>query len=395
MRLRPLLLTGVFLVAALVALADIDWGFNALRVYMAASQPLEVGEPPHRESSSGVDFTATAITDQLKMPWSFAFLPGGDMLVTERGGTLQRLDPKTGALTAISGLPDVFYAGQGGLFDVALHPDFPAPPAVYFTYAASMGEGGSTTRLARAQLNGNALEQWEVLYTTEPVQDTRKHYGGRLLFTDGYLYMTMGERGAADLAQQLDTDLGKVLRFRADGSVPDDNPFAATPGARRAIFTYGHRNPQGLARHPGTGEIWVAEHGPQGGDELNRLLPGANYGWPVITYGEEYGGGKIGEGTARQGMEQPVHYYVPSIATGGLAFYQGERFPGWNGDAFIGALRALHLNRLDFGPDGRATEHRLLSDLQLRVRDVKQGPDGNLYVLSEQGSLVRLDPAGR
>jgi glucose/arabinose dehydrogenase len=394
MRLRPFLLTGTLLVAVLVAWSEIDWGFNALRLYMAARQPLEVGESPHRESSTGVDFTATAVTDQLTMPWSFAFLPDGDILVTERGGTLQRLDPKTGALAAISGLPEVYYAGQGGLLDVAPHPAFPDPAWLYFTYSAPMGKEGSTTRLARALLKGDALEEWEILYTTEPVQSTRKHYGGRLLFTDGYLYMTMGERGVGDLAQQLDTDLGKVLRFRTDGSIPDDNPFAATPGARKAIFTYGHRNPQGLARHPATGEIWVAEHGPQGGDELNRLVPGANYGWPVITYGEEYGGGKIGIGTAKEGMEQPVYYYVPSIATGGLAFYHGEQFPGWNGDAFITALRAFHLNRLAFAPDGKVTEHRLLSDLQLRVRDVKQGPDGLLYVLSEQGSLVRLDPAG-
>lgn len=394
MKIRPLLLTGTLLAVLLLALSDTDWGFNALRLYMAARQPLEVGEAPHRESSAGVDFTATAITDQLKMPWSFAFMPDGDILVTERGGSLQRLDPQTGALTAISGLPEVYYAGQGGLLDVALHPEFPNPGWLYFTYSAPMGEKGSTTRLARALLKDATLEQWEILYTTEPVQSTSKHYGGRLLFTDGYLYMTMGERGAGDLAQQLDTDLGKVLRFRTDGSIPDDNPFAEAPGARKAIFTYGHRNPQGLARHPVTGDVWVTEHGPQGGDELNRLEPGVNYGWPVITYGEEYGGGKIGEGTAKEGMAQPAYYYVPSIATGGLAFYQGTAFPGWNGDAFIGALRAFHLNRLAFGPGGKVTEHRLLSDLQLRVRDVKLGPDGRLYVLSEQGSLLRLDPAG-
>jgi glucose/arabinose dehydrogenase len=203
----------------------------------------------------------------------------------------------------------------------------------------------------------------------------------------------MGERGKDELAQDLSTDLGNVLRFNRDGSIPKDHPFATTSGARPAIFTYGHRNPQGFARHPVTGELWVSEHGPQGGDELNRLSSGANYGWPVITYGEEYGGGKIGEGTVKAGMEQPVYYYVPSIATSGLSFYQGSQFPGWNGDAFIGALRALHLNQLIFGPDDKVTEHRLLSDLNLRVRDVKQGPDDNLYVLSEQGSLVRLTPA--
>jgi len=341
-----------------------------------------------------VAFTVTAVTDRLAMPWSFAFLPGGDILVTERGGTLRRLHPDSGTLASISGVPAVFHEGQGGLFDVALHPDFPARPWIYLTYAAPMGEGRSTTRLVRARLEGDALGQLQVLYTAAPAEASQKHYGGRLLFADGYLYMTVGERGHRKRAQALDNDLGKVLRFYPDGRIPADNPFIATAGAKPAIYSYGHRNPQGLARHPETGAIWVTEHGPQGGDELNRLHPGANYGWPVITYGEEYGGGVIGEGVAKAGMEQPVYYYVPSIATGGLAFYHGEQFPAWRGDAFIGALRQLHLNRVAFAPDGSIAEHRLLEDLGLRVRDVKVGPDGNLYILSEQGSLLRLAPAG-
>jgi glucose/arabinose dehydrogenase len=391
-RIRPLLLaTCALLVVA--AAYNIDWGFNALRLYMAASQPLEAGEPPHREQAGAVAFTATALTDALHMPWSFAFMPGGDILVTERGGTLQRFDPDSGELTSINGVPEVFYQGQGGLFDVALHPDFPNPAWVYLTYAAPLGDSGSTTRLARALLEGDGLGRVEILYTTEPVMKTQKHYGGRLLLSEGYLYMTMGERGHRDLAQQLDNDLGKVLRFHIDGGIPADNPFAGTPGAKPAIYSYGHRNPQGLDQHPDTGEFWVTEHGPQGGDELNRLVPGANYGWPVITYGEEYGGGKIGEGTAKAGMEQPVYYYVPSIATGGLAFYHGDRFPAWHGDAFIGALRKFYLSRVVIGADGATTEHRLLSDLGLRVRDVKVGPDGNIYILNEQGSLIRLEPA--
>lgn len=393
MKLRSLFIATTLLLVGTAAVYKIDWSFNALRLYMAVSQPLEVGEPPHQESAGKVNFTATALTDQFVMPWSFAFMPGGDILVTERGGTLKRFSPATGKLQRISGVPDVFYEGQGGLLDVALHPDFPSSSWIYLTYVAPMDEGHSTTRLARAQLKGNALIELEVLYTVEPVQNTKKHYGGRLLFSDGYLYMTMGERGKQDLAQQLDTDLGKVLRFTADGSIPNDNPFVGTPGAHPAIYSYGHRNPQGLARHPATGDLWVTEHGPQGGDELNRLIPGGNYGWPVITYGEQYGGGKIGEGTKKEGMEQPVYFYVPSIATGGLAFYQGTQFPTWNGDAFIGALRAFHLNRLRFEPDGTVTEHRLLPDLNLRLRDVKVGPDGDLYLLSEQGSLIRLTPA--
>jgi aldose sugar dehydrogenase len=401
MRLRFWLLAAPVMMVAVLAVSGIDWNGYALRMYMSASQPLEVDDAPHRETSGGVDFTLTAITDELDMPWSFAFMPDGDILVTERSGSIQRLDPESGTLTPVIGVPEVYYQGQGGLLDIALLPaSQPASPAgsaqplwVYLTYSAPMGDDGSTTRLARARLQDDALSELEVLYTTEPVQTTKKHYGGRLLFVDNHLYMTMGERGQRDLAQQLDADMGKVLRFNSDGSVPADNPFATTPGARPAIYSYGHRNPQGLARHPVTGDIWLTEHGPQGGDELNRLQPGANYGWPVITYGEEYGGGKIGEGTAKAGMEQPVYYYVPSIATSALSFYQGEPFPEWNGNAFIGALRGLHLNRLSFNPDGTAVEHRMLSDLNLRLRDVKQGPDGNLYLLSEQGALLRLEPA--
>jgi aldose sugar dehydrogenase len=393
LKLRPFLLVITLLVLGVATIPFIDWGFYALRLYMAVSQPLGVDAPPHRASSGGIDFTATAITDRLKMPWSFAFMPGGDILLTERGGTLQRLDPESGTLTPIAGVPEVFYEGQGGLLDVALHPDFTTQAWVYLTYAAPMGEGRSTTRLARALLKENALHNWQLLYTTEPAQNTKLHYGSRLVFADGYLYMTMGERGQRDLAQQLNNDLGKILRFHPDGSIPTDNPFARTAGARPAIYSLGHRNPQGLARHPVTGELWVTEHGPQGGDELNRVRPGGNYGWPVITYGEEYGGGKIGEGTAKAGMEQPVYYYVPSIATAGLSFYQGRQFPGWNGDAFIAALRAFHLNRLEFGSSGKVTEHRMLSELNVRLRDVKQGPDDNLYLLTEQGSLIRLEPA--
>ena len=393
LNLRPFLLAIILLVLGVAAIPSIDWSFYALRLYMAVSQPLAVDAPPHRESSGGVDFTATAITDRLKMPWSFAFMPGGDILLTERGGALQRLDPGSGTLTPVAGVPEVFYEGQGGLLDVALYPDFTAHAWVYFTYSVPMGEGRSTTRLARALLKEDALHNWQLLYTAEPAQNTKIHYGGRLLFADGYLYMTMGERGQRDLAQQLDNDLGKVLRFHPDGSIPTDNPFSRTAGARPAVYSLGHRNPQGLARHPVTGELWVTEHGPQGGDELNRLRPGGNYGWPVITYGEEYGGGRIGEGTAKAGMEQPLYHYVPSIATAGLSFYQGTQFPDWNGDAFIGALRAFHLNRLEFGLAGKVTEHRMLSELNFRLRDVKQGPDDNLYLLSEQGSLLRLEPA--
>ena len=334
------------------------------------------------------------ITGQLQQPWSFAFLPNGMMLVSERGGTLQRLDPSSGALQNIAGVPEVYYRGQGGLLDVALHPAFPQQPWVYLSYSAPVERDKSATRLARARLEDNQLLDLEVLYTAQPPIDSRKHFGGRLLFDGDYLYLTSGERGEQDMAQQLDKDMGKVLRLTHDGRPAPGNPFSGQANARAGIYTLGHRNPQGLAKHPTTGDIWVTEHGPQGGDELNRLVPGANYGWPVITYGEQYGGGKIGEGSHKPGMEQPVYYYVPSIATGGLAFYHGGDYPGWEGNAFITALRGAHLNRLVLEEDGRVYEHRLLQSLNQRLRDVKLGPDGLLYVLSEQGSLFRLQPAG-
>ena len=392
MRLKPLIATVAVLLVAVLLGSRVDWGFTALRTYMAVSQPLETEDAPYRETSGGVPMVATALTDELDMPWSLAFMPSGDILITERSGALQRLDPATGALTAIEGVPEVHYKGQGGLLDVALHPAFPQQPWVYLTYSAPLGGRESTTRLARGRLEGDRLADLEILYSVEPAGEKNKHYGSKLLFDGDYLYMTMGERGRRHLSQDLGTDMGKLLRFNTDGSVAAGNPFADTPGARPAIYSYGHRNPQGLARHPETGELWVTEHGPQGGDELNRIVPGANYGWPVITYGEEYGGGKIGEGTHKAGMEQPVYYYVPSIAVAGLAFYSGEQFPGWQGDAFIAALRAFHLNRVSFADDGTPGEQRLLEDLNLRLRDVKVGPDGNLYLLSEQGSLVRLAP---
>lgn len=390
MSLRVCVLVTFLTLVAVAAIPRAGWELPAVPDFFSEGPSLAA---PDRHGGADTDFAITTLTDQLTMPWSFAFMPDGDILITERGGTVQRLDPRTGSLTPIDGVPEVFYEGQGGLLDIALYPNFPDPAWVYLTYSTPMGEGRSTTRLARARLEGNALQGLEVLYTTEPVQDTKKHYGGRLLFSGEHLFMAIGDRGQRDLSQRLDTDLGKVLRFNTDGSIAADNPFAAAPGAQAAIYTYGHRNPQGLARHPVTGETWVTEHGPQGGDELNQLRPGANYGWPVITYGEEYGGGKIGEGTKKAGMEQPRYYYVPSIATSALAFYQGPAFPDWNGDAFIGALRAQHLNRLSFAADGQVREHRLLADRNLRLRDVKQGPDGYLYLLSEQGALLRMVPA--
>lgn len=393
MRVKVWIIGVLAIAGVLLVVSRFDWTHDALRLAMAASQPLEVGEAPHIEGEGGDAFAARALTDALRMPWSLAFLPGGDILLTERGGTLQRFDPVSGSLTEITGVPEVSYKGQGGLFDVAPHPQFPDQHWLYLSYAVAVDDERSTTRLARARLVENRLENFEVLYSAEPAGTARKHYGGRLLFADGYLWFTVGDRGQRHEAQKTGNDLGTLLRLEIDGSVPADNPFAGNADARPAVYSYGHRNAQGLAQHPETGEIWVTEHGPQGGDELNLIRAGANYGWPVITYGEEYGGGVIGEGTEREGMEQPVHYWVPSIATGGLAFYAGDVFPDWQGDAFVTGLLKLYLSHVKLNSDGSTTEQVLLDGLNLRLRDVKMGPDGYPYLLSEQGSLVRLEPA--
>ena len=281
------------------------------------------------------------VTDGLDHPWSLAFLPGGDMLVTERSGQL-RLVKKNGELLAqpIAGLPPVRQHGQGGLLDVVLHPDFENNRWVYLSFA-ERGRGGVGTAVARGRLEGQALKDVEVIFRLSPKTGARQHFGSRLVFDrQGLLYVTLGDRGDRPRAQRLDDHAGSLIRIRDDGGIPGDNPFVGRSDARAEIYSYGHRNIQGAALHPESGEIWTHEHGPQGGDELNIPQPGVNYGWPVITYGVNYGiGTKIGEGTHKQGMAQPIHYWVPSIAPSGMAFYDGDKFPNWRGDLFIGSLK--------------------------------------------------------
>ena len=334
-------------------------------------------------------FRLVKLAGGLEHPWGLAFLPDGRMLVTERPGRLRviaggRLDPQP-----IAGVPEVYDRGQGGLLDVALHPRFVKNRLVYLSYA-SPGDGGAATAVARGRLAGKRLAALEELYVALPRDSGGRHFGSRLLFADGYLFVTAGERGDADRAQALDDPAGSILRFHDDGRVPADNPFAARP----EIWTYGNRNPQGLAREAATGRIYAVEHGPKGGDELNLIEPGVNYGWPVITHGRSYLGLKIGEGTHKEGMAQPVHHWVPSISPSGLTIYEGDRFPAWRGNAFVGALSGQLLARLEIA-DGRVTvEERLLEDLEERIRDVRQGPDGLLYLLTDdsEGMLLRLEP---
>lgn len=341
------------------------------------------------------------LTEALQHPWGLAFLPDGRMLVTERPGRLRLVDRNGTPLPQpVTGLPPIQEHGQGGLLDVALHPRFAETRLVYLCYAGR-GDGGVGTDVLRGRLEGPRLEGIEVLFRQTPKSSGGRHFGCRLVFDRaGYLYVTLGDRGEMERAQRMDDLAGKVVRLHEDGRVPRDNPFAGPsagpPGTRPEIFTLGNRNVQGAALHPVTGELWTHEHGPQGGDEVNIIRAGVNYGWPVITYGVNYGiGTRIGEGTHKPGMAQPLHFWVPSIAPSGLAFYTGDRFPRWKGDLFVGALRDQLLVRLRLDGERVIREERLLQGLLGRIRDVRQGPDGHLYLLTDapNGRIVRLEPA--
>src|SRR5512134_87567 len=331
----------------------------------------------------------------IEHPWGLAFLPDGRMLVTERPGRLRIVD-RDGRLSApIAGVPEVRARGQGGLLDVALAPDFARSRIIYLSYAEPGGFGAGTA-VARARLGDGRLEDVQVVFRQTPKRMAGQHFGSRLVLTPGgHLFITTGDRGGRDDAQDLSLPIGKVIRIRPDGTVPPDNPFAGRRGARPEIWSYGHRNIQGAALDPRTGQLWTAEHGAMGGDEVNVPKAGRNYGWPVITYGRDYSGARIGEGTAKPGLEQPVHYWDPSIAPSGLAFYTGDRFPAWRGSLFVGSLKFGLLVRLELDGERVTGEERLLQGLRARVRDVRQGPDGFLYLLTDEpdGRILRIEPA--
>jgi glucose/arabinose dehydrogenase len=317
------------------------------------------------------------------------------MLVTEKAGRLRtisngQLDPQP-----IAGLPPVTVHGQGGLQDVVLHPQFARNSLVYLSYAAR-GADGVGTELARGELKDNRLENVQVLFRQSPKGSRGQHFGGRIVFDRaGFVYLTLGDRGEMERAQKPGDHAGSVIRLHDDGRVPADNPFAGKAGWKPEKFTLGNRNMQGAALHPRTGVLWTHEHGPQGGDEVNVMRAGTNYGWPVITYGVNYGiGTKIGEGSRKEGMAQPVHYWVPSIAPSGMAFYSGDRFPKWRGDLFVGALRDRMLVRLRLDGEKVVKEERMLQGVLGRIRDVRTGPDGFIYVLTDEnpGVLARLEP---
>jgi glucose/arabinose dehydrogenase len=335
----------------------------------------------------------------LEHPWALAALPDGRMLVTERPGRL-RLIERDGRVSApIVGVPAVRARGQGGLLDVALDPGFATNQTIYLSYSEP-GDGGTAgTAVARGRLRENRLDDVRVIYRQQPKVSGGNHFGSRLVFgRDGSLFVTQGDRySERERAQELGVTIGKIVRINAnDGSVPRDNPFVGRRGARPEIWSYGHRNVQAAALHPTTGELWTVEHGARGGDELNHPEAGKNYGWPVITYGRDYSGLPIGEGNAKPGLEQPVYYWDPVIAPSGATFYTGNRYPGWTGNLFVGSLGQLALVRLVIENGRVAREERHLTDLGARIRDVQQGPDGFLYLVTDasDGRVIRVVPAG-
>ncbi len=336
------------------------------------------------------------VAGNLDHPWSLAFMPDGRMLVTERSGQLRIIGAGGRVSKPVKGVPKVYSGGQGGLLDVILDPEFRSNRTIYLSYAEP-GPGGAGTAVARATLSGDRLTGLKVLFRQAPKSRGGRHFGSRLVIArDGTLFITVGERGERRRAQDTTVNRGQIVRIHRDGRIPKDNPFVGKAGVRPEIWSYGHRNPQGAALHPVTGKLWTVEHGARGGDEINIPRPGRNYGWPVIAYGRHYSGGRIGEGTRKQGMEQPVYYWDPSIAPSGMAFYTGDRFPAWKGNLFVGALSFRLLSRLVLEGEKVVREERLFEPLGERIRDVRQGPDGYLYLLtdSSDGRLLRIEPAG-
>ncbi len=344
--------------------------------------------------SEGTELKVETVTDSITIPFGMDFLPDGRLLVTDRAiGNMIMVNTETGEKEVLQGVPKVVGQGDGGLLDILVHPDYKNNGWIYFSY--SEGDTTSNTMVVdRAKLVGLKLVQRERLFTALPYYKKPLHHGSRLVLKDGYLFIAMGEKtDLKDSAQTLNNHLGKVLRIYEDGQVPKDNPYVDTPNAKPEVWSYGHRNPNGLALHPASGELWEHEHGPMGGDEVNIIKPTLNYGWPVITYGLNYDSTTVGEGiTKKGGMEQPVYYYKPSIAPSGMQFYSSDVIPLWKGNLFIGALALQHLNRLVIENNKVIKEERLLKGKNWRVRSVKQGPDGYLYIGVDGGKILRIMP---
>lgn len=396
--IRQLLLIGMLGTAVQPVAADmVKWDqsrFSPLPPRGSAFDPRKIDSDPILPQSEGMEFLVEEIASGLGIPWGMAFLNATQMLVTERAGRISRLDLATGARTPVQGVPAVRAQGQGGMLDVAVPPDFVPGDWIYFTYVKDQ-DGEGVTVLARARLSADRLVNWQDLLVTRSATDTDRHFGSRIAFDEeGHVFFGVGDRGVRSNAQDLGNHAGTVLRLWRDGRVPADNPFVNRPGALPEIWSYGHRNPQGLLYDRGNRRLWLIEHGPRGGDEINLVLPGRNYGWPVISHGREYWGPiAVGEGTEKEGMEQPVKVYTPSIAPGSLLLYSGKAFPAWQGNLFAGALKLRHLNRVVLDPQGRAVaEERLLGERNERIRALVESPQGWICLSTDSGRILRIRP---
>lgn len=344
------------------------------------------------QNPENVNYTTELVVSDINIPWGMAFLPDGSMLITEKAGELIHF--KNGTKTLVEGVPEIYVRGQGGFMDVKLHPNYETNGWIYFSYASAEGEGdGGNTAIIRAKLKDNTLVEKEVLYKASPNSKKGQHFGSRIEFdNDGYLYFSIGERGERDInPQDITRDCGKIYRLHDDGRIPKDNPFVNSENAKPAIYSYGHRNPQGLIKNPETGDLWEHEHGPQGGDEINIIQKGKNYGWPVISYGINYDGTPFTDITEKEGMAQPLFYWIPSIAPSGMAFVTSNKYPDWKGNILVGSLKFGYLERLVLNKEKVVKREKLLDKIG-RVRDVIQAPDGYIYVAVEGKGIVKIVP---
>ncbi len=354
------------------------------------------GQPDIKVANTATSYELETVVTGVPVPWGMAWLPDGSMLITNRGGSLYHFNGGT-LSEPLSGVPEVWANGQGGLLDIQLHPDYEENGWIYITYSSPEGGSGANTALMRARLNDDrtGLTDQEVLYKAEPNTTRGQHFGSRIEFDkEGYLYFSIGDRGNRDVNPQDTTrDAGKIYRLHDDGTVPEDNPFTQYDEAVGAIYSYGHRNPQGMDMHPQTGEIWVHEHGPRGGDEVNRIRKGANYGWPIVSFGINYSGTEFAEDTAMAGMTQPEWYWDPSIAPSGMTFVTGDRYPRWKGNLLVGSLKFGYVVLCKIN-NGTVTGEEIALEEVGRVRNVRQGPDGYVYVATEGNGILKVLPAG-
>ncbi|WMI64424.1 PQQ-dependent sugar dehydrogenase [Aestuariibaculum sp. YM273] len=361
-----------------------------LIVYSSCAQQAE--SEIKAESPENIEYETELVVPDLNIAWGMAFLPDGSMLITEKSGELIHF--KDGTKTTINGLPEIYVRGQGGFMDIKLHPDYKTNGWIYFSYASPEGEGeGGNTAIMRAKLSGTSLTNQQQLYKATPNTTKGQHFGSRIEFDNqGYLFFSIGERGQRDVnPQDITRDCGKIYRLNADGTIPSDNPFVNNPNAKTAIYSYGHRNPQGMTKHTETGAIWTHEHGPQGGDEINIIEKGKNYGWPVISYGINYSGTSFTDITEKEGMEQPLFYWVPSIAPSGMTFVYSDKYPNWKGNLLVGSLKFQYLERLILENNKVIKREKLFESIG-RVRDVRQAPDGYIYLSVEGKGIFKIVP---